>query len=361
MTGAILLKMIYGYSADQHKVDPLVEVNDLLIENFSSSSTPGQWLVDLLPVLKYVPDWMPGTGFKAMARKSQKINYVASEMPFQFAKSRVHGSKESIDPGPSFVGDLLRAYNDDSEFVNHAIKWSAASLYGAGIDTTGSSIGIFFLAMSLFPDVQKKAQQEIDDVLLGTERLPCFEDRQKFPYLNAVVKETQRWLPVVPMSIPHVADRDDVYQGFHIPKGALLLTSTWWLTRDPQVYHDPEEFKPERYFAPFQEPDPASFIFGIGRRICTGRRVADSTMFLTVAKVLAAFDISKGRDAEGREIQPTIGLEPGVITKALPFSVKVVPRNEAYAELVKLVEIEHPLEKGDLVYLDQSVLDSVLH
>ena len=84
----------------------------------------------------------------------------------------------------------------------------------------------FFLAMALFPDVQRRAQEEIDRII-GPNRLPGFEDREKLSYIDAIVMEVLRWHPVGPMGVPHVAEADDVCEGYLIPKGALLLTNIW--------------------------------------------------------------------------------------------------------------------------------------
>ena len=102
-----------------------------------------------------------------------------------------------------------------------------------------------FLAMALYPEVQKKAQVEIDTVV-GPNRLPDFEDRPFLPYINAIVKESMRWHLVGPLgtpfflssrllciilmgfeAIPHMASNDDDYDGYHIPKGTVLIGSTW--------------------------------------------------------------------------------------------------------------------------------------
>jgi len=80
--------------------------------------------------------------------------------------------------------------------------------------------------MTLYPEVQRKAQEEIDGVV-GTDRLPSFQDRQNLPYVDAIVKEVLRWHPVAPMGIPHMTTEDDVYEGYLIPKGALLLPNIW--------------------------------------------------------------------------------------------------------------------------------------
>lgn len=84
----------------------------------------------------------------------------------------------------------------------------------------------FFLAMTIFPDVQKKAQEEIDRVI-GGDRLPLSSDLPNLPYIEAIMKETHRWHNVLPMGLPHSSVEEDTYQGYTIPKGALLLYNTW--------------------------------------------------------------------------------------------------------------------------------------
>ena len=78
------------------------------------------------------------------------------------------------------------------------------------------------LAMALFPDVQQKAQAELDRVV-GQSRLPDFDDIENIPYIRAVAMETMRWMPVVPFSIPHRVLTDDTYNGYHIPEGAIIV------------------------------------------------------------------------------------------------------------------------------------------
>ena len=80
----------------------------------------------------------------------------------------------------------------------------------------------FFMAMALYPAVQKQAQEEIDRAV-GGERLPNFEDRTSLPYVDAVLRETLRWRCVVPQGIPHTTTAEDVYNGFHFPKGKSSL------------------------------------------------------------------------------------------------------------------------------------------
>lgn len=93
---------------------------------------------------------------------------------------------------------------------------------------TVSSIACFFLAMALFPEVQRKAQQELDKVV-GNNLLPQFNDRENLPYINALVKEVLRWHPVVPMNVAHTSIEDDICEGYFIPKGSSILANIWYV------------------------------------------------------------------------------------------------------------------------------------
>ena len=79
----------------------------------------------------------------------------------------------------------------------------------------------FIMAMALYPSVQKRIQDEIDRVV-GKNRLPTFDDRSSLPYVEAVLRETLRWRPALPLAMPHATIKDDIYKGFYIPKGKLI-------------------------------------------------------------------------------------------------------------------------------------------
>lgn len=83
--------------------------------------------------------------------------------------------------------------------------------------------------MALNPDVQRKAQEEIDRVV-GSHRFPVFGDRSSMPYLEALYREVMRWRPALPLSLPHASAAEDVYNGYYIPKGAIVLGNIWWVS-----------------------------------------------------------------------------------------------------------------------------------
>ena len=96
----------------------------------------------------------------------------------------------------------------------------------AGSETTSTTINNFILGMILFPDAQKKAQEEIDRVI-GSDRLPDFKDEMSLPYVRALVKETLRWRAVNKFGMMHATNDDDWYEGYFIPKGAVVVLN-WW-------------------------------------------------------------------------------------------------------------------------------------
>ncbi|KAG2001549.1 cytochrome P450 [Coprinopsis cinerea AmutBmut pab1-1] len=197
------------------------------------------------------------------------------------------------------------------------IKWSSASLYSGGADATVSSIHALFLALCLFPEVHKKAQVEIDAVV-GNDRLPTFEDRQNLPYINALVsEEVLRWHAVTPTSVP-IELEDDIHNSCFIPKGSLVIANVWYafapshrvclgkktngctgsMLHDPRVYHNPMDFKPERFLGPYSSPTHVTLALALegvlsSDRICPGRILADASVYISVAMLIATFNVSK--------------------------------------------------------------------
>ncbi|EJC98991.1 cytochrome P450 [Fomitiporia mediterranea MF3/22] len=341
--GAIILKIAHGYTIEPHGRDPLVDIADETMMQFSLATVPGVWLVDVLPLLKRVPEWMPGMGFKRTAARWKKTLTGFTEIPYAFVKQQMAAGVAA----PSYISVSLEKGNrsPDEESI---IKWSAASLYAAGSDTTVNSLACFFLAMTIYPEVQRKAQEEIDQVI-GDVRLPNFEDRNNLPYINAIVKEVIRWHPVTPIGIPHMVSEDDTYEGYHIPKGSVIIPNIWEFTHDQTTYHDPMIFKPERFLSvDDREPemDPHQLAFGFGRRICPGRELADASLYLTIAQSLSVFNISKVVE-NGKEVEPVVAFTPGIVSHPLEYRTSVKPRSAKAEALIRTVEEEHPFRSGD--------------
>jgi cytochrome P450 len=326
--GAIILMISHGYKVHEHD-DPIVDLVDRATEQFSLATEPGAFLVDVIPQLQYIPEWFPGAGFKRTAKVWAKCLADMADIPHQFVKEQMAAGTAV----PSFTSELLGSSSGLTPESEFNIKWSAASLYSGGADTTVSSITSFFLAMTLNPEVQKKAQAEIDAVV-GPDRLPSFGDRERLPYIEALVKEVFRWNPVTPTGVPRRVTEDDVYEGFCIPQGTLVITNIWQLLHDPEVYSNPLEFNPDRFMGPNPERDPRDLCFGFGRRICPGLNLADASVFISSAMSLAVFDITKSVDSSGRVIEPKVESTDGTISHPKPFQCTIRPRSSRAAALI---------------------------
>ena len=89
--------------------------------------------------------------------------------------------------------------------------------------------------MVLFPEAQRKAQEELDKVV-GFNRLPEYEDKMYLPYINALCKEVLRWHPILPLGVPHRVTQDDAFKGYFIPAGTIVVGNTWWTIVNDLIY-----------------------------------------------------------------------------------------------------------------------------
>nr|BAL05080.1 cytochrome P450 [Phanerodontia chrysosporium] len=327
--GCIILKLSHGYHVREGH-DPIVDLVDTATEQFSLATSPGAFLVDVFPLLRYVPAWVPGARFQKTAREWRKVLERMADEPHDFVKQRMAENTNV----PNYTSELLQneRLDGDKEFN---IKWSAASLYSGGADTTVSAIYSFFLAMTLFPHVAKRAQMEVDAVV-GSDRLPTCEDRPNLPYVEALVKEVFRWNPVAPLGLPHRLIEDDIYEGYFIPKGSFVIPNIWHILHDPNHYPNPFEFDPTRFLSDegrTPQPDPRDYCFGFGRRICPGLHLADVSVFLSCAMVLATFDISKAVE-NGKVIEPEVEYTSGTISHPKPFKCTIKPRSTKAEALI---------------------------
>ncbi|CAE6429580.1 unnamed protein product [Rhizoctonia solani] len=293
------------------------------------------WLVNDLPLLKYVPSWFPGAGFKKIAQKGYASRMRYADTLFDRVLEQVR--KGSVEQ-PSYVSGLLESKdgaNSNSDDI-YLIKWTGASLFTAGSTTTSSLIKSFFLMACLYPEAAKKAQAEIDSVV-GRERIPNLQDKSALPYAEAFVQEVTRMFPPVPLGLPHFTTEDIQFQGYHIPKGSTLNANIWAILRDPNHFSSPHTFNPSRFLGSKPELDPRRVIFGFGRRVCPGLHVANNSAWVTCAGLLSVFDIQAGPQLAakvarlgGRESERLYELmEPYGSGDPLPFDCGIKLRDSA--------------------------------
>ncbi|KAK0185199.1 cytochrome P450 [Armillaria mellea] len=331
-TGSIIMKTVYGYDVDPNG-DRFVELVDQTHESVHVGANVGSFLVDYFPSLKYLPRWMPGTRFLSLARAWSKIVEEMAEEPFKYTTELV---AKGAAP-PSLVSENLTK-TGASENTAHLkiIRDTAAVAFSAGADTTVSALLSAILAFILYPEVQARAQAEVDAVIGHGIRLPDFDDRPQMPYINAVVLEVLRWNPVVPLAVAHRSTKEDVYKGYHIPAGTTVIGNAWAMLHDEKYYPNPLEFDPDRFIpkdGKEAQPEPTC-AFGFGRRACPGRHLALNSTWIAIASMASTLSFSKVVDSEGRVIEPSSAYTGEFVSFPLPFECRIKARSAAAQALL---------------------------
>jgi cytochrome P450 len=296
-------------------------------------------LIDFYPILRYLPDFVIPTQKRAKELfKVERKLYVGHWL----------NTKEAIrnkTAKPCFCVDMARVQEKEG-FSDDQAGYISGTLLEAGSDTTSSTLYAFVQAMLVFPEVQKRAQEEIDRVV-GPNRLPTMDDEMDLQYIRGIVKETLRWFPTTILgAVPHAVTRDDEYMGYLIPKGAGVLNNVYTIHMDPARHPNPRQFDPLRYKDDFltaadsaANPDGTKrdhFTFGAGRRICQGMHVADRSLFLGVSRMLWGFNIRPVKNEAGEDIIPDIDqYTQGFVCMPVEFPVDIKPRDERRAEIIR--------------------------
>lgn len=336
---SVIMSVVYDYETKAND-DPLLLTAEKAIKVFLEVASPQtSAILETFPFLLNLPSWFPGASFKRLAIQSQKNAAAMVNIPFHYARERtMTAASNQCMISESFK--RLETHDNADEF-ELALKSSSATAFIAGVETTASTLTIFVLAMMLYPDVQKRAQEEIDAVI-STDRLPIFEDRSSLPYVEAVLRETLRWHPVFPLGLPHYTADSDLYNDHHIPKGAIVMANIWAMSKDEVKYPNPYNFKPERFFMADGQlnDDTVDFPFGFGRRVCVGRHFADASLWISIVSLLATFRFMRPLDKEGKEVDPIFQWSTGLTSHPESLPCRVVPRNaDTTAQLINVIDV----------------------
>ncbi|KAJ6626053.1 cytochrome P450 [Mycena sp. CBHHK59/15] len=334
MAAKIVMSVAYGINIHPSD-DPYVTLADQAVHGLMTALVPGRFLVDAFPILKYVPAWFPGATFKRKAQEWSKLAHRMLEEPYAEAKHKI----EMGTAPHSFVREALCSLeqSENMEYLEQAIQATARSMYTAGSGTTVSVLSTFILAMLSNPEAQKMAQLEIDTVV-GQNRLPDFDDEPSLPYVSALMNEVLRWINPTPIAIPHFLASEDEYRGYRLPASSIVIANTHAILHDEVVYPEPHTFNPERYLLDGKlnpsVPSP-DIVYGFGRRICPGRHMAASSVWITLVSILATLDITKAVGDDGQLLEPTCDYFAGVVVQPLPFQCSIKPRSKEALALIQ--------------------------
>ncbi|KJA16391.1 hypothetical protein HYPSUDRAFT_193237 [Hypholoma sublateritium FD-334 SS-4] len=328
------LATMYGYNV-QAANDPCVAAADEGVHLAGPLCMPGGTLLNVFPALRHIPTWVPGTGSMRTVKRARALTEEMIRVPMDDLKKRM---AEGPVP-PSLVSTFLEKKNttETSKQEEEVVANVAYTVYGAASDTTIAATSTFFYLMATHPEVQRKAQAELDRVV-GPVHLPTFEDRYQLPYVEAIYRELLRWRPPLTMCVPHILTEDDYYKGYYIQKGTAVLANIWSMSHNEEVYENPFEFVPERFLDEHGDltKNDRVLAYGFGRRICVGKHVASSSMWLIIASILATFNIGKAKDSHGNEIPINDQyMDPnGFVQHKAPFKCSITPRSDRVKDLL---------------------------
>ncbi|XP_004701111.1 cytochrome P450 2C21-like [Echinops telfairi] len=281
--------------------ETLVNLIKYFHENITIASSPWIQLCNAFPFLM---DYFPGSHKKLFQNfQNQK----------KFILEKIKEHQESLDRNnpKDFIDYFLikmeqEKHNKHSEFTMDNLIITIWDVFSAGTETTTTTIRYGILLLLKHPEIAAKVQEEIDHVV-GRTRSLCLKDRASLPYTDAVVHEIQRFIDLVPSSLPHVVNQDIKFRDYFIPKGTNILPSLTSVLYDEKAFPNPEKFDPGHFLdesGNFKKSD--YFIpFSAGKRVCAGEGLARMELFLILSTILQHFTLKPLVDPKDIDITPT--------------------------------------------------------
>ncbi|XP_074075209.1 cytochrome P450 2F2-like [Macrotis lagotis] len=272
---------------------------DLLNDNFKLMSSQWGQMYNMFPS---VMDWVPGP-HQQIFHNFELLRAFIYDQIWKHQKSRKTGEpRDFID---CFLDQIEKEKQDPwSHFYMDSLVMTTHNLFG-GTETTSITLRYGLLILLKYPDVTRKAQEEIDRVV-GRDRAPCLEDRENLPYTNAVVHEIQRLISILPMGLPRAITHDTHFRGYFLPKGTHVIPLLVSAHRDSIQFKDPRCFDPSNFMddkGAFR-PNKAFMPFAPGKRMCLGAGLAQMEIFLFLTTILQRFKLSPVEKPEDIDLTP---------------------------------------------------------
>ena len=316
----VICSLVFGsrYELDDPEFTALLKIHNGIWKMLASGS-----VVDAFPWLSFLP-------FKSIQDFKEKCK----ERDELFGRIyREHVEANRIDDPQDLTDALLRA-KKEAEDEDSSIKgfltdqhliMTMSEVFIGGMETTASTMCWALLYVIHNPQVQEMLHQELDRVI-GPHRSPGLEDKENLPYLEATITETLR-ISSVGAFAPHKTTVDTTLQGYHIPRNTTVFANLWSLHHDPEIWDNPNEFRPTRFLneeSNFVPPKPDQFLpFSAGRRGCLGESLARIQVFLVLARLLHSFKFENPPGFDPPSLEPITGLA----LMPRPFSVCALNRH----------------------------------
>ncbi|KAM5250978.1 LOW QUALITY PROTEIN: cytochrome P450 2D6 [Hipposideros larvatus] len=313
----VIASLIYGRRF-KYKDPALLKLLDLMEDALKEESGLMNQLLNSVPMLMHIP------GMATKILPAQKaFMALLDELVAEHKMSR-DPAQPPRDLTDAFLDEVEKAKGStESSFNDANLRLVVADLFTAGMVTTSTTLAWALLLMILHPDVQRRVQQEIDEVI-GQVRRPEMADQARMPFTMAVVHEVQRFGDIIPLGLPHMTSRDIEVQGFLIPKGTTLMLNLSSVLKDEKVWKKPFRFHPEHFLdAQGHFVKNSAFMpFSAGRRSCLGEPLARMELFLFFTCLLQRFSFSV---PAGQPRPSDHGVFAFLVTPS-PYQLCAVPR-----------------------------------
>ncbi|XP_042637002.1 cytochrome P450 2D17-like [Orycteropus afer afer] len=306
-----------------HEVQRFGDIVPLGVPHMTSRDTEVQGflipkVLNAFPVLLRIP----GLASKVLSGPKEFMALI-HEMIAEHRETR-DAAQPPRDLTDAFLDEVEKAKgNPESSFTEENLLLVVADLFFVGLVTTSTTLVWALLLMLLHPDVHRRVQEEIDEVI-GQVRPPEMEDQALMPFTTAVIHKVQRFGDVVPLGVPHMTSRDTEVQGFLIPKGTTLIANLSSVLKDEAVWEQPFRFHPEHFLdaqGHFVKPE-AFMPFSAGRRLCLGEPLAHMELFLFFTCLLQRFSFS----VPAGQPRPSAHGVCGLVVSPPPYQLCAVPR-----------------------------------
>ncbi|KAI9226886.1 MAG: cytochrome P450 [Piptocephalis tieghemiana] len=318
----VLLGATFGERMDSVN-DPLAQdifqVSQDVFRNTGASTN----LADFLPVLR--PLLYPTVRH---IHKMQEKRVGTIRALIKGLRARLNDPNVEV---PECMGKYILEAQDEGIIDEMDVIALIGDTEAAGTDTTATFLHVMLLTLAKFPEVQKRAQAEMDRVV-GRDRLPTSEDYPELPYIQCLIREQWRYRPIGYLNIPHAAREDFYFRGNLVRKGTWIMTCYYMEQMNPDVYPDPHEYKPERWLSSTNrticeetigsQGARSTWLFGEGRRVCPGMVLAEAELSTAIMHFLWAFNVTPGT---GEEIDLSIH-EAGLTNQARRHRLHFSPR-----------------------------------
>ncbi|XP_048791297.1 cytochrome P450 2K6-like isoform X2 [Lagopus muta] len=278
----VIVSVLLGKRFDYE--DPIFKrLVSLMNENVKLLGSPSVSLYNTFPIL--------GFFLKAPKKFTENVKEVNNFIKNTFTKYlKVLDRNDQRSFIDAFLVRQQEENGKDNTFFDDVnLTEVVRNLFIAGMDTTATTLRWGLLLMMKYPEIQKKVQAEIDQVI--GSNLPRTEHRTKMPYTDAVVHEIQRFANILPLNLPHETTMDVAIKGYFIPKGTYVIPLLNSVLQDKTQWEKPCSFYPEHFLnseGKFVKKD-AFMPFSAGRRICAGETLAKMELFLFFTSLLQRF------------------------------------------------------------------------